>query len=174
MKNAIKILGILFSISTIISCVNNENTEADYEVSNIDHEKQMIKQQNFKDANLQFECYEYEVKEFSGSTIKLIMKTEGIKSKELGGILASENYLNAKNNPELKFVGENVQKKNDGNFQFVVNGKMKTESLLIGNGSVQLAFNYDNQTRKLDGELKFVKPDNFEGIKEDVIGIRLY
>jgi len=51
---------------------------------------------------------------------------------------------------------------------------MKTESLLIGNGSVKLAFNYDNKTRKLDGELKFVKPDNFEGIKEDVIGIRLY
>ena len=86
MKNAIKILGILFFISTIISCVNNENdknAEADYEVpSDIAHEQVIIQQQNvdFSGSKLQFECNDYKAK-FNGSSVAVFLNTSAIKSE---------------------------------------------------------------------------------------------
>ena len=177
MKNAIKILGILFFISTIISCGNNENdknAEADYEVpSEIAHEQVIIQQQNvdFSGSKLQFECNDYKAK-FNGSSVAVFLNTSAIKSEELDGILTTENYLNAKDNPALVFEGE-ASEASKGDFQYVANGKMKTKSLTLSPGSIQLVFNFDEATQKLEGELRFVKPEHFEGIEGSAIGIKL-
>jgi polyisoprenoid-binding protein YceI len=177
MKNAIKILGILFFISTIMSCGNNENdknAEADYEVSaDIAHEQVIIQQQNadFGGSKLQFECNDYKAK-FNGSSVVVILNTSAIKSEELDGILTTENYLNAKDNPALVFEGE-ASEASKGDFQYVANGKMKTKSLTLSPGSIQLVFNFNEATQKLEGELRFVKPEHFEGIEGSAIGIKL-
>ena len=183
MKNAIKILGILFFISTIMSCGNNENdknAEADYEVpADIAHEQVIIQQQNadFGGSKLQFECNDYfectDYKaKFNGSSVVVILNTSAIKSEELDGILTTENYLNAKDNPALVFEGE-ASEASKGDFQYVANGKMKTKSLTLSPGSIQLVFNFDEATQKLEGELRFVKPEHFEGIEGSAIGIKL-
>jgi polyisoprenoid-binding protein YceI len=177
MKNAIKILGILFFISTIMSCGNNENdknAEADYEVSaDIAHEQVIIQQQNadFGGSKLQFECNDYKAK-FNGSSVVVILNTSAIKSEELDGILTTENYLNAKDNPALVFEGE-ASEASKGDFQYFANGKMKTKSLTLSPGSIQLVFNFNEATQKLEGELRFVKPEHFEGIEGSAIGIKL-
>ena len=72
------------------------------------------------------------------------MNTRGIKSYDLGGILGTDEYLNAIENPKLEFFAENVQK-TDGDYQFVTSGKMKTKSLGFKEASTQLMFNYNKE-----------------------------
>ena len=178
MKNAIKILGIFFFLNIIMSCANNgndKNTETDYDL--LDSDVHVMVQQehfDFEGSDCKFECHDYKSK-FDGSDITLFIHTLAIKSKELGGILATENYLNSNNNPDLHFVGKDVQESNIGGFQYIVNGKIKANNLtnIFKNRSIQLVFNFDKPTQKLVGELRFTKPEHFEGIEDPVIGIKL-
>ena len=175
---SLNILLKLMSVVALVIAPSISNVGAtdnyDYEITDIDRmeESMMALQENFDGTKLQFECHNYQV-EFNGSRLTLVINTAAIKSKELGGILTTENYLNSKENPILEFFGEEVQKTNGGDFQYVVNGKMKTKSLMFEQGSTQLAFNYDQKTQKLVGELRFAKPEHFEGIKGVAIGILL-
>ena len=175
---SLNILLKLMSVVALVIAPSISNVGAtdnyDYEMTDIDRmeESMMALQENFDGTKLQFECHNYQV-EFNGSRLTLVINTAAIKSKELGGILTTENYLNSKENPILEFFGEEVQKTNGGDFQYVVNGKMKTKSLMFEQGSTQLAFNYDQKTQKLVGELRFAKPEHFEGIKGVAIGILL-
>ena len=173
-------LNILLKLMSVVALViapsiaNVAVTDYDYEVSDIDKigESMMIQNENFDGTQLQFECHDHQA-EFDGSKLILVINVTSIKSKELGGILGTEEYLNAKDNPKLEFVAENIQKTN-GDYQFVTGGKIKTKSLRFEEQSTQLMFNYDKQSNKLDGELRFAKPEHFEAIKGASIGIRLY
>jgi hypothetical protein len=80
--------------------------------------------------------------------------------------------LNAKDNPDLHFIGE-ASEASEGDFKYVANGKITTKSLVFPFGSVQLVFNFDTETQMVEGELRFLKPENFKGIEGPVIGIEL-
>ena len=180
MKTIIKILGILFFISTIISCVNNErdrNPEVDHDL--LDSDIQVMTQPenyDFEGTLCQFECHDYKSK-FDGSNISLWIHVLAIESEEFGKILTTRNYLNSNNNSDLYFVGEDVQESNREDFQYVVNGKIKVDDLtninIFEHRSIQLVFNFDKLTQKLVGELRFTKPEHFKDIEGPVIGIRL-
>ena len=175
-------LNILLKLMSVVALViapsiaMNVNN-ADYQnVSDMSDQEVFIKKQNFDfegSINTQFECYDYKY-DFNGSSISLLINTSAIEGGEKGLKLTDENYLNAKDNPDLQFFGVDVEETNEGNFQYVVNGKMKTKSLIFSSGSVQLVFNLDKATQKLVGELRFVKPQHFEGIEGSAIGIKLY
>jgi hypothetical protein len=175
-------LNILLKLMSVVALViapsiaMNVNN-ADYQnASDISDQEVVIKNQNFDfrgATNTQFECYDYKY-DFNGSSISLLINTSAIEGGEKGLKLTDENYLNAKDNPDLQFFGVNVEEKNEDGFQYIVNGKMNTESLIFSSGSVQLAFNLDKETQKLVGELRFIKPQHFEGIEGSAIGIKLY
>ena len=175
---SLNILLKLMSVVALVIAPSISNVGAtdnyDYEMTDIDimEGNMMVQQENFDVTKLQFECNDYQV-EFDGSTITLVMNTAGIKSKELGGILSTKEYLNAKENPVLEFFAEDVNKNQKDKYQYVVSGKMKTKSLTFLEGQTQLMFNYDLKTKKLVGELRFAKPEHFEKIKGIAIGILL-
>ena len=172
------VVALVIAPSIAMNVNDTEVDKADYEVSqDMDQQQVVIQQQNFDfngiiaGNNLQFACRDYKSK-FNGTDISLMIKTSAIKSEELGEILTTENYLNAKDNPDLHFIGE-ASEASEGDFKYVANGKITTKSLVFPFGSVQLVFNFDTETQMVEGELKFLKPENFKGIEGPVIGIEL-
>ena len=172
------VVALVIAPSIAMNVNDTEVDKADYEVSqDMDQQQVVIQQQNFDfngiiaGNNLQFACRDYKSK-FNGTDISLMIKTSAIKSKELGEILTTENYLNAKDNPDLHFIGE-ASEASEGDFKYVANGKITTKSLVFPFGSVQLVFNFDTETQMVEGELRFLKPETFKGIEGPVIGIEL-
>ena len=172
------VVALVIAPSIAMNVNDTEVDKADYEVSqDMDQQQVVIQQQNFDfngiiaGNNLQFACRDYKSK-FNGTDISLMIKTSAIKSEELGEILTTENYLNAKDNPDLHFIGE-ASEASEGDFKYVANGKITTKSLVFPFGSVQLVFNFDTETQMVEGELRFLKPEIFKGIEGPVIGIEL-